>query len=348
MMLMLRFVCVFFLVACSDGFVVGDGDSGVDASTDAALDAGAVDTGLLVDATALDAVTNDVGMSGEDAGPDAAADAGGPFIDPDCAAPWLVFADPSRATVRRVSLSDGSECAELDGDGGLDEEVTSVTLAADVLVVGSPSQVQGLDLRTNSVVWSIAQEDTVLESRTVVVALNEGFIAAWVEGGELVYPTRVVDPMVEGTRLPIDQYFYDLSAADDGVSFWGARSPGARARRDLSGTEVETLPTVVELERIHSFGRRVVATEGRSSTLYIDDLDSAPDTDPEQVNPDDCDWIPFALVSPMNADEIIVACAAVGAVRGMVGSFRVMDATGATRPLLVVNSLVWDAEIYAP
>lgn len=346
---MLRFVCAFCLVACSDGFVVGDGDSGADASADAAQDAGGVDTGPLVDAPMLDAM-NDAGMgdASSDAGQDAPVDAGGPFMDPDCAVPWLVFADPERATVRRVSLADGSECAELDGDGGLDEEVTSVTLAADVLVVGSPSQVQGLDLRTNSVVWSIAQEDDVLESRTVVVALNEGFIAAWVDGGELVHPIRVVDPMVEGTRLPIDEFFFDLSAAADGVSFWGARSPGGRARRDLSGTRVETLPSVIGPERIHSLGRRVVSTEGRSNILYIDDLDSPPDTEPEQLNPDNCDWIPFALVSPLDEDEIIVACAAIGAPRGMVSSFRVMDSTGATRPLLVLNSPVWDAEIYAP
>ncbi|MFK8004131.1 MAG: hypothetical protein AB8H86_31485 [Polyangiales bacterium] len=345
---MLRFVWVFCLVACSDGFVVGDGDSGPDASTDAATDA-ARDAGPLVDAAALDAVMRDAAMDASaDAGRDASADAGGPFVDPDCAAPWLVFADPERAAVRRISLTDGSECPELDGGGALDEEVTSVTLAADVLVVGSPSQVQGLDLRSNTVVWSIAQDDPVLESRTVVVALNEGFIAAWVEGGELVYPTRVLDPLVEGTRLPIDQYFYDLSAAEDGESFWGARSPGGRARRDLSGVEVETLQAVIELERIHSFGRRVVATEGRSNVLYIDDLDAAPDTAPEQFNPDDCDWIPFALVSPMNDEDIIVSCTAIGAPRGRVSSFRVMDSTGATRPLLVLNSVVWDAEIYAP
>lgn len=347
---MLRFVCVFFLVACSDGFVVGDEDGGPDSSTDAATidtsnppgDAGPPSDAAMVDAPIIDASTD------ADAGNDASVDAGGPFLDPECPTPWLIFADPTERTIRRLSLPSGDECPELDGGGALDEEVTSVTLAADVLVVGSPSQVQGLDLRTNTVVWSIAQEDTPLESRTVVVALEEGFIAAWVEGGELVHPIRVTDPMNASTRLPIDEYFYDLSAAADGVSFWGARSPGGRARRDLSGTEIESLPSVIELERIHAYGDRVVATEGRSSTVFIDDLTAPAETDPVQVNPDDCDWIAFALVSPMSEEEIILACARVGGPRGEVSSFRIMDSSGATRPLLVMGSTVWDAEIYAP
>lgn len=347
---MLRFVCVFFLVACSDGFVVGDEDGGADSSTDAAAmdtsnppgDAGPPGDAAMVDSAIMDASTD------ADAGTGTFLDAGGPFVDPACPTPWLVFADPTARTIRRVSLPSGDECAELDGGGALDEEVTSVTLAADVLVVGSPSQVQGLDLHTNTVVWSIAQEDTTIDSRTVVVALEEGFIAAWTDRGTLVHRIRVLDPMADSTRLPIDEFYYDLSAAEDGVSFWGARSPGSRARRDLSGTEIESRPTVTGLQRIHAFGNRVVATEGRSATVYIDDLTSPVDTAPEQMDPDNCDWIPFALVSPVDESEIIVACGRVGGPRGEVSSFRIMDGSGATRPLLIVGTPVWDAEIYAP
>ncbi|MFT5356871.1 MAG: hypothetical protein ACI9KE_004097 [Polyangiales bacterium] len=351
---MFRFVCILCLVACSDGFVVGDEDAGPDASVDSGAGDAAGDAGRLpgdVGRPLGDAGTFDA--TSTDSGPvvDASSDAGGPFVDFACPAPWLYFADPARATIRRVSLTDGSECAALDGGGALDSEVTSVTIAGDVFVVASRGQLQGLDLQTDSVVWSIPQEadPESLDMRTVVVALREGFIAAWTRDEVLVRPLRVVDPLSGvGTVPNIDGFFYDLSAADGGLHFWGARSPGERSRRDLSGERIEQRSTVIGLKRIHALGARVVSTEGRASVLYVDDLVTPVDTAPERINPEGCSWIPFALASPMADDELIVGCTRVGGALGEVGSFRVVDSAGESSLLLLVDSVIWDAEIYAP
>lgn len=91
-----------------------------------------------------------------------------------------------------------------------------------------------------------------------------------------------------------------------------------------------------------------VGPDGAVDSWVIDAVDDVRSGDVSA--PDDVGSLDAALsdASPVNNDEVIVACAAVGAQRGAVASLRIMDGAGITRSLLVVNSVIGDAEIYAP
>ncbi|MEM9862432.1 MAG: hypothetical protein AAF938_12490 [Myxococcota bacterium] len=346
---MSRWVLLVLLSACTDGFTVGPADAGT--GSDAA-DAGSDAADASEDVGRDDVGREDLGAEGgaEDAVADAVAEPDGGVFDPACPAPWLLYAVPSTQEVRRYSLAPDSEtaCAVLDGGGALSEGISSVTVAAGALVVASPAGVQGLDPQSDAVVWNLPREDdSAVAARTAVVRMGAGFLVAWTRDDVLTGALQYVTPESEARDLPIDTFFYDLAAADE-RSFWAARDPGERSLRDLSGARIRERRARVGTERVHVLGERLVSLAEFSSRFGVDDLRASDDAASEEFNPDECELVELALAHPLLADGYIVGCRRTGTTRGRVETLQVVRERGGRRLLAVVESTVWDAEIYAP
>lgn len=298
-------VLVLGLAGCLDsGLMIGDSGDPDGAPRDSGRDADA----------AADA------MGDRDSGMDSGGTDGGPSTT-DCAAPWLYYVSTLSGAARVVRFTIEPTrlvpCPLLTGGGALDASASSVAVVGDALVVVGSRQLQGLDVASDAIAWTI--EDVAsgsATSRSAIAPVDVGFVVAWsgdAAGDALVAPTYF-DAMHRASQFQIDSFHYDLAAAPHRPeTVWSARDPGIVALYDRGGSRTARVGgeegRVGDARRLFAVqSGRMVVTQSSSRTYYEVSTSESIATSQTFEYDAGCEEFHLAVPHPSDPESVFLGC----------------------------------------